>query len=260
MSSETLLVEHAAGVMTLTLNRPAALNSLAPSLVDALDEACAAIEVDDAVRVVLLRGSGRAFCAGGDLQAAMAAEAAEPGAAARYFDSISAVLRRIERLPMPVVAAIHGWAVAGGLEIALCCDLVVAADSARFGDAHARYGLIPGGGGSARLPRRIGSGPAKWLMYTAEPVSADQMQRWGLVQLVVPASDLEAAARGLAESLTQRSPQGLRAMKRLVDAQADHTLDEALALESKVSADHVASGGADEGWAAFAEKRQPDFG
>lgn len=259
-AGDVLEVVRTAGVVELVLSRPDALNSLSPDLVAALDRACADVEADDAVRCVVVRGSGRAFCAGGDLPTATAAEAAAPGGAARYFDSISAVLRRVERLPVPVVAAVHGWAVAGGLELVLCCDLVLATASARFGDAHARYGLVPGGGGSARLPRRIGVGPAKWLMYTAESVPAEQMRRWGLVNEVVPDDDLAAATARVTALLAARSPAGLRAMKLLVDAHADLTLDEALAHESRVSARHVAAGGAAEGWAAFAGKREPDFG
>lgn len=111
-----------------------------------------------------------------------------------------------------------------------------------------------------RLPRMIGAGPAKWLVYTTESVSADQMQRWGLVEEVVPEDEPAAAATRVTALLARRSPQGLRAMKLLVDSQMDLTLDEALAHESRVSAQHVASGGAAEGRAAFSEKREPDFG
>ncbi|GAA4879119.1 enoyl-CoA hydratase/isomerase family protein [Actinomycetospora straminea] len=254
-----LRVERRAGCAVLTLDRPESLNSLGSPLVEALDEACAAIEDDPAVRGVLIRGSGRSFCAGGDLAEARRARASGPGGAGRYFATISAVLSRIERLPVPTVAVVHGWAVAGGLELVLCCDLVLAADTARFGDAHARCGLVPGGGGSVRLPRRIGVNRANWLTYTGESVSAATMQQWGLVAEVLPEGELWAGADRLAATLGRRSGAGLRAMKHLSDVGGRLAVDEALALEGAVCARHAESADAAEGFAAFADKREPGF-
>jgi enoyl-CoA hydratase len=246
------------GSVVWTLDRPAALNSLAPDLVAALDRACADVEDDPAVRSVVLRGRGRAFCAGGDLVTARAAR--DRGEAGAYFATISAVLTRIADLPVPAVAAVHGCAVAGGLELVLCCDLVVATASTRFGDGHARYGLVPGGGGSVRLPRRIGAARARWLMLTGDDVSAATAERWGLVARTVADDGLDAAVDDLVATLGRRSRDGLRAMKHLLDAGADRSVHDALAAETDACAWHTGSADAGEGMAAFAEKRAPRFG
>jgi enoyl-CoA hydratase/carnithine racemase len=241
-----------------TLDRPAALNSLSPDLVAALDRACADVENDPAVRSVVLRGRGRAFCAGGDLVTARAAR--DRGEAGAYFATISGVLTRIADLPVPTVAAVHGWAVAGGLELVLCCDLVVATASARFGDGHARYGLVPGGGGSVRLPRRIGAARARWLLFTGEDVGAATAEHWGLVARTVADDGLDAAVGELVATLGLRSRDGLRTMKELLDAGADRGVDDALAAETDACARHTGGADAGEGMAAFAEKRTPRFG
>jgi enoyl-CoA hydratase/carnithine racemase len=169
------------------------------------------------------------------------------------------VLRRLEESPKPVVAAVNGVAVAGGLEIMLACDLVVAAESARIGDGHANYGLVPGGGGSVRLPARVGATRAKWLLFTGELVTAAVLRDWGVVNDVVPDDELVSTVDTLVETLATRSPLGIRRMKELVASAAALGHDEALAHELAVVVDHVDSYDYQEGLAAFVDKRAPRF-
>ena len=169
------------------------------------------------------------------------------------------IARRIESLPMPVIAAVNGLALAGGLELVLCCDLVLAAESARLGDAHANYGLLPGAGSSVRLPRKIGPTRAKHLLFTGELLPASALVEAGLVNRVVPDGELDAAAQKLGEALAEKSPLTLRAMKRLVDDGLEQPSQTALRLEQLALAAHLSSRDVREGLRAFREKRKPRF-
>lgn len=251
--TSVLLVDHDGPVTTLTLNRPERLNAIGPDTVRALDEALDALPAEN--RVVVLAARGRAFSAGGDLQAVSGLAGGD--ALERFHASITAVLRRIETLPVPVVAAVNGLAIAGGLEIVAACDLAVAAESATFGDGHATYGLLPGGGGSVRLPRRIGVTRAKYLMYTGATVPAATMERWGLVSRVVPDAALPSAVGELAGVLAARSRDGLRRMKDLIDTGLELPVDKALEREQAVAAEHALSPDYREGLTAFRERRAP---
>jgi enoyl-CoA hydratase/carnithine racemase len=256
-----VLVDAAGPVVTITLHRPERLNALSPAVVDALTATLG--DLPGTTRVLVVTGTGRAFSAGGDL-AAVEAMAHERGLGAgagteAFHQAISAALRRLELLEVPVVAAVNGLAVAGGLELACACDLVLAAASATFGDGHANYGLLPAGGGSVRLPRRIGVSRAKYLMYTGETVSAATMRDWGLVHEVVPDDELAAATKRLTERLATASRDGLRRMKDMVDRGLEMTVDDALAHEQTVAAAHVHAADYAEGLAAFRERRAPRF-
>lgn len=245
----------------ITLDRPDAMNSMGPQMVAAIGETLDAIEADRSLRCVVITGAGRAFCAGADLKAvkSLSGEAGQQEAMRAFLASASALLRRIELLPLPVVAAVNGLALAGGLETVLVCDIVVAADTATFGDAHAKYGLIPGWGGSARLPRRIGASRAKLMMFTADHVPAATMREWGLVNEVVPPDRLEAAVQAIADRIADKSPLGLARMKRLVDDGLEQPVDVALRAEQLAVAAHAHSHDRREGLAAFADKRPPQF-
>lgn len=261
---ETLRCERRGHAAWLTLNRPEAMNSMSPQLVQELGQALDHIEADHDVRCVVITGEGRAFCAGADLKAVksfgdQAGPAGQEAAIRVFLGAATALLRRIERLPMPVIAAVKGVALAGGLETALCCDLVIAAEEAKFGDAHARYGLIPGWGGSVRLPRKIGPNRAKQMMFTAEHVPARTMMDWGLVNQVVPLAELRAAVDSFAARLVDKSPLGLRRMKQLVDDGLEQPVDIALRNERIMVEAHNHSHDRREGLAAFAERRTPDF-
>lgn len=258
---DTLVLERRGPAAWITLNRPDAMNSLNPASISEFGEALDVVCADRALRCVVVTGAGRAFCAGADLRAAraMAGDEAPPGALEGFLGAANALLARIERLPLPVIAAVNGLALAGGLEIVLCCDLVVAAREAMLGDGHAKYGLLPGWGGSARLPRKIGVNRAKQLMYTAELVPAGTLMDWGLVNQVVPLADLQATTDALAARLAGMSPLGLRRMKELVHGALDRPLDAALRHEQIAAAAHSRSGDCREGLAAFAQKRKPHF-
>lgn len=258
--TDVLTTDMREGALWLTLNRPAAMNSLTPAVLSAINEALDAAVHDAAVRSVVLTGTGRAFCAGADLKY-VRAQTAGGGAAAtsRFLDEVAATMNRLEQYPMPVVAAVNGLALAGGLELVLCCDLVVAARSARLGDAHANYGLLPGGGGSVRLPRKIGPTRAKYLMFTADFVPAAELVAAGLVNFVVDDAELVAAVDDVCRKIASKSRPGLRAMKQLVDDGLQQPVQTALRLELLASALHAHSNDQKEGLAAFEEKRRPEF-
>jgi len=259
MTASAILTDTRDGALWLTLNRPAALNAITPQVVEGLERALASAEQDDAVRAVVLTGTGRAFCAGADLKYVRETTRGDDAAVAAFLQSVLSVMNRIERFPKPVIAAINGLALAGGLELVLCCDLVIAARSARLGDAHANFGLLPGGGGSVRLPRKIGPTRAKYLLYTGEFVPAAQLVEAGLVNEVVDDADLLAATGRLVARLRPKSPLVLRRMKALVDDGLEQPIDTALRLELLASEVHSHSHDMKEGLAAFEEKRPPRF-
>jgi len=244
----------------ITLNRPDDLNciddALALELAQAVDEA----EADDAVRAVVFTGAGRAFCAGADLKHVLGILKRQDQEEIRRFMTLARqMFVRVARCEKPVIAAVNGIAAAGGCELILACDLVVAAEGATIADAHANYGLLPGGGGSARLPRKIGPTRAKYLLYTGEFVPAKTLADWGLVNEVVPDNELEAAVTALVAKLTAKSPLVLRRMKSLVDDGLDASLETALRAETQAWEGHAVSQDLAEGLAAFSEKRTPDY-
>jgi enoyl-CoA hydratase/carnithine racemase len=238
------------------LDRPDALNSIDRSMLSGLDEALVQA-ADDAVHALVVTGRGRAFCSGADLAAVAASD--DPGALRSFLTDFGAVLDRLEALPKPTIAAINGYALAGGLELVLCCDLAIAAQSARLGDAHANYGLLPGGGASVRLPRRVGLALAKQLMFTGAFVPAPELRWSGLLNDVVPDDGLEAAVDKLAESIAAKSPLGLARMKRLVDDAAEQPVGAGLRAELLASELHAHSEDMREGLDAFLTKRRPRF-
>src|SRR5262245_43899052 len=257
---DTILFERNGAVAWIRLNRPKAMNALSPETVEELDEAFANVERDESIRVVVVTGTGRAFSAGADL--AFAFESLAGGDTApmtRFLDRVGEVFARISRLGKPVIAAVNGLALAGGLELVMCCDLVVAAESAQVGDAHANYGLLPGAGGAARLPRRIGTQRAKYLLYTGEFVPAMDLVAAGLVNRVVRDGELEREVQALAETISSKSPIGLRRMKEIVDQGAHFSDGAALRLERQMLVEHFRSEDIIEGLAAFRDKRRPEF-
>lgn len=246
------------GAVWITLNRPASLNSITPGMVAGVEAALERAKDDD-IKAVVLTGSGRAFCAGADLKFVRATSGGDERHMVRFLDSVLQMMERIERCPRPVIAAINGIAVAGGLELLLCCDLVLAARSARIGDAHANFGLLPGGGSSVRLPRKIGPTRAKYLLFTGESVPAADLVPAGLVNEVVEDDDLLPATERLLARLSEKSPLTMRRMKALVDDGLDQPSATALRLELIVSELHARSDDQREGLAAFEEKRKPRF-
>ena len=254
---KTVRVEVDGGVARVVLDRPAQLNAISPELLEDLDGACAAIEADAGVGAVTLTGAGRAFCAGADLKVVQEL-APDPERWRGFMDRWHRVFDRIERLPMPVVAGVHGLALAGGLELTLVCDLVVADEEARLGDQHVNFALVAGGGGSQRLPRLLGARRAKELMLLGGWIDARQALAWGLVNRVAPAGAIEETTLGLARELAAKSKAANRTAKLLVDRGLDVDLRTGLALEQRVVAEHMLGEDARAGLRAFAERRRKD--
>ncbi|HEV7732562.1 MAG TPA: enoyl-CoA hydratase-related protein [Candidatus Binatia bacterium] len=250
-----LVLERAGAVATIRLNRPKALNALDAATLRELARAIRDIRRDDGIRAVVVTGAGeKAFCAGADI-ATMAKMSGEEGHA--YSRLGHEVLGRLEELDVPVVAAVNGVALGGGLELALACDLIVAAQKARLGLPEITLGLIPGFGGTQRLVLRTGLARARELIYLGGMVHADEALRIGLVNRVVADDQLAAEAATLAAELATRAPVALRQAKRATRASAEATL--APGLRYEVEAFGVTFGTEDrvEGLTAFLEKRPP---
>ncbi len=260
MSDDPVLYERRGAAAWLTLNRPEALNALTIPLTRCLDECLTQAEADPEARVVVITGAGRAFCAGADLKSIRALLADDVERFGREFvQPLLAVLNRLEASALPVIAAVNGIAAAGGLETILACDLVVAAESARIGDAHANYGLIPGGAGSVRLPRKIGPTRAKALLFTGRFAAPAELAEMGLVNEVVADEALIPTVEALVEEIAGKSPLSISAMKRLVRDGMEQSLDTAINLEYTMLMTHMRSADVAEGLDAFENKRRPQF-
>lgn len=257
MAETTVIASVDGPVGWLRLNRPEALNALNEPLVRELDAGLTAFEDDPDIRVVVITGTGNAFCAGGDLGSF--AFGAPNGAITEFLRTASRSLEHIPLLEKPVIAAINGVAAAGGLEIALACDVVVAAEGVRIGDAHANYGLIPGAGGAARLARAVGPARAKYLSFTGELFPAEVFERWGVVNEIVPAESLDKRVQELALQMAQKSPIVLAATKRLIDDSFEQSMATALRAERTAMFAHFKNDDLREGLEAFKQKRTPNF-
>jgi len=243
-------------IARITLTRPESLNALSSPLLNDLDAALDRIDAAGDVRAVILTATGRAFCAGADLSEVL--ELLGQGAP-DFLDLVARVFGRIRALPVPVIGGINGITMAGGLELAMCCDILIAADSARIGDAHANFGLFPGAGGAAVLPGRIGLMNAKYLLFTGAALPAADWLRMGLLQEVVPDDALDARLDALARSIATKSPLSLSRMKAIANASAEEGPEALLRRELALLREHLASNDAQEGLRAFAEKRKPVF-
>ena len=259
MTYTDLKLETANAVATLTLNRPDALNALSPALLEQFSDAVAAVGRDESVKALVLRGAGRAFCAGADLLF-FDTVFAEPARLPPYGQLLNDCLFQLEELPIPAIAVAHGFALAGGLELLLACDMVLAAADARIGDQHANLGLIPGGGATQRLPRRIGMQRAMELLTTGRHLSGIEAAEWGLVLRAVPPESLDAELETLLSQLRPKSRAGLARIKSATQRGQDLPRREGIALESVNFIQHFAtSPHPQEGIQAFKEKRQPEF-
>jgi enoyl-CoA hydratase/carnithine racemase len=258
MTEAPVTFERDGAIGRAVLNRPQQLNAISPDLLEALDGICQALERDPSVKVLTLTARGRAFCAGADLK--VVEEYAPHADRWQGFMALwHRVFDRVEALPQVVIGGVHGFALAGGLELLLVCDLVVADEEARIGDQHANFGLVAGGGGSQRLPRLIGARRAKELMLLGGWLGARQAVDWGLVNRVAPAGKLAETVDELARDLAGKSGSANRTVKTLVNRALDCDLVTGLELERAIVARHMQGDDAKEGLRAFAEKRRPAF-
>ncbi len=258
MAYKTIIYEKAGHVATITLNRPEKLNALSPELIGELYDALQSADDDESVRVIILTGGETVFAAGADL-GAMDAASPDVVQALKLRFAARNPFDYIEQIGKPVIAAVAGYALGGGCELAMCCDFRIAADNAKFGQPEIRVGLIPGAGGTQRLPRLIGMTKAKQLIMLGETIDADEAERLGLVNAVVPAEALPDEAKKLADRLAAKPPFGLRLAKLVMNMGADRDLPSALALERQAFAMLFATEDQKEGVRAFNEKRKPEF-
>ena len=257
MSDEALvLVERQPQSRTalVRLNRPKQLNALNGAVMDALCDALEELDRDDEVRAIVVTGNERAFAAGADIGEMASASAVEMLRSNRIGQ-----WDRVRRVSKPVIAAVAGWCLGGGCELAMTLDLIVAGEGARFGQPEIKIGVIPGAGGTQRLARAIGKSKAMQMILTGEPISAAEAERAGLVARVVPDELVVEDALELAATIAKQSPLALRLAKEAVNAAYEMSLSDALTHERRLFYLLFASDDQKEGMAAFLEKRSPDF-
>ena len=257
MSDAPVLYEMADHVATLTLNRPAVRNAMNTALREAMFERFTALSTDDDVRVIIVTGAGdKAFSAGADIR-----EFVEPLVPTAFREQRRRLDFRqvMDRCPQPIIAAIRGIALGGGLELALACDLRIAGDDALLGLTEVNLAIIPGGGGTHRLPRLVGRGKALEMILTGQRIGAAEALRIGLVERVVPADEVLTAARDLARELAGRAPVAMRYAKEAVVKGLGMSLDDGLRLEGDLSTLLRTTEDRLEGARAFLEKRTPNW-
>jgi enoyl-CoA hydratase len=255
---ETILDERDGAVAIVTLNRPSVLNALNVTMVGELTRAFAEIEADQSVHVAILTGAGdRAFAAGADISELHALASAVEGT--RLARAGQALTLQLERMSKPVIAAVNGFALGGGCELAMGCDIRLASDRAKFGQPEINLGLIPGYGGSQRTARLAGRGMAMLLCLTGELIDAHEAHRIGLVERVLPPGELLAEAKRIAGVIATKSPLAVAAAKRAIDGGSDLPVAAALEIEALQFGSLINTSDFSEGTAAFLQKRPPVF-
>jgi 2-(1,2-epoxy-1,2-dihydrophenyl)acetyl-CoA isomerase len=256
MAYETIEFKLEGGIARLTLNRPDRLNSFTVQMHEEVADTLARLE---GARVLVLTGAGRGFCAGQDLND----RAVAPGESVDLGESVerryNPLIRRLTSLPIPVIARVNGVAAGAGANIALACDIVIAAKSAKFIQSFASIGLIPDSGGTWVLPRLLGQARALGLALTAEPLPAEKAAEWGLIWKAVDDAQLDTEVDGLAAKFASAPTRGLAAIKKMIRESWDHSLDQELDLQRDMMRELGFSEDYKEGVAAFMEKRTPNF-
>ena len=256
MDYENILVDREPPIAIITFNRPKVLNALNQAVMDELNAAIGELNADPTIGAIILTGAGqKAFVAGADIS--QFNELTSMSEAAEFARRGQAVLDRIERLHKPVIAAINGYALGGGCELAMACDIRIAADTARLGQPEINLGIIPGYGGTQRLPRLVGRGMAKYLVFSGEHISAEEARRIGLVEFVVPAAELMEFTRALARKLAAKPPIALRLAKRAINEGLEGNLARGLVYEADQFGTVFETEDRVEGINAFLEKRKP---
>ena len=251
---ETVLTEREGAVGIVTLNRPQAMNALNAKLVDEAVEALSAFDADEAIGCMILTGSERAFAAGADIK-----EMASFSFVDAYGQDFIARWDRLATMRKPVIAAVAGYALGGGCEAAMMCDMIIAADNAKFGQPEINLGVMPGAGGTQRLTRAVGKAKAMDLVLTGRMMDAAEAERSGLVARVVPADQLMTEAKKAAATIAEKSLPSLMAAKESVDRAFETPLAEGVRFERRLFHALFSTEDQKEGMAAFAQKRRPEF-
>ncbi len=255
MSAVDLSIEN--GIALLKVNRPKALNALNIEVLDGIDEAITKVQGDKSIRSMIVTGEGdKAFVAGADIKEI---DQLDEKTAFEFAQKGQSIFRRFEKLKIPVIAAVNGFALGGGLELALSCDFIIASGNAQFGLPECTLGLIPGFGGTVRLARRIGPHLAKELTFSGNFYSAEDAYRMGLVSRVVEREQLLSEAQKMAQTFAKRAPLALAGIKASIDKGMDCGVDQALEIEAQVFSRLFNSKDREEGTKAFIEKRTPNF-
>lgn len=257
MEFKYIIYEKNEGVATITLNRPEALNAFSKEVVEEILHALEDVKTDEAVRVVVLTGAGeKAFSAGADIKAMVGMTALKARELSLIGERLCVSLENLEK---PVIAAINGYALGGGLEVAMSCDLRIASENAKMGQTEINIGLIPGWGGTQRLTRLVGMTKAKELVFTGRIIDAKTAEQIGIVNMVVPADKFRETVSQFAKDLASKAPVALKVAKALINKGSDIGLESALALEREGFGVVGSSEDLKEGVSAFTEKRKPVF-
>jgi enoyl-CoA hydratase/carnithine racemase len=255
---EKVILSKAKATANIYLNRPEAFNSLDLDTVEQLEKAVLEVDQDDSIKVLIIRGKGKSFCTGADLKYFLGI-ANDPQKVMRFIDQINRAFDSLENCKVPVIAVVHGHCLAGGCELLISCDLALASTDSIIGDQHSNYGLIPGAGGTQRLPRLIGIRRAKELLFTGKWLPGAEAAKYGLVLKAVPPEQLDGEVKELIESILQKSSKGLSLMKKLVNEGMQIDQKTAIELEVAMFHNYFPMEDFQEGLRAFREKRKPKF-
>lgn len=256
MEYTKLLIEKQDNICTVKINNPQALNALNTTVLNELDCAFSEIAADNSILAVILTGEGKAFVAGADISQMSTMNAAEGKA---FGEKGAAVFRKIELLDKPVIAAINGFALGGGCELAMCCDIRIASAKAKLGQPEVGLGITPGFSGTQRLPRIVGMGRAKELIYTADIINADEAYRIGLVNKVVEPEALMDTAIALAKKIASKAPVAVKYSKEAINRGIQTDMDSAIAIEANLFGLCFSTEDQKEGMKAFLEKREAQY-
>ena len=257
MEFKYIIYEKSGGIATITLNRPEALNAFSKEVIEEILKALEDVKADENTRVVILTGAGeKAFSAGADIKAMKGMNALKARELSLMGEKLCDALENLEK---PVIAAINGYALGGGLEVAMACDIRIASENARMGQTEINIGLIPGWGGTQRLTRLIGKTKAKELIFTGKIVDAKTAEQLGIVNMVVPTEKFREAVQQFAVELASKAPVALKVAKALINKGSEISLDAAIALEREGFGVVASTEDLQEGVSAFIEKRKPTF-
>lgn len=253
---ESLLLKKDGHIGILSINRPNALNALNSTVLEDLNNAISFIEKDKDIHVLIITGEGRSFVAGADIGEM---KGLNPGEARDFAEKGLSVFRKIELMEKPVIAAVNGFALGGGCELAMCCDIRIASDKAKFGQPEVGLGITPGFAGTQRLPRLVGEGRAKELIFTCDIINADEAFRIGLVNKVVAMDELMNVAMEMANKIASKSQIAVRYSKTAINRGMQTDLDSGMSIEKDLFGLCFATEDQKEGMVAFLEKRTPDY-